>query len=164
MKALLRIAARICVASAFILVVPVTAQAAPCVGFTDVDDTSPFCVNVAWLKNRGVTLGCTATLYCPNDPVTRLQMAIFMNRLADSLFPLTCASGQIMKWNGTAWACANDNAGAGGGTVTSVMAGTGLQGSPNPITGAGSLNIAPAYQLPQSCANGQVAKSNGSGG
>jgi len=143
------------------------AQAAPCAGFTDVDDTSPFCVNVTWLKNRGVTLGCTSTtLFCPGDFVSRLQMAIFMNRLGDSLFPLTCAAGQVMKWDGLQWACANDaiGGGGGGGTVTSVAAGTGLQGSPNPITGAGSLNLAPGYQLPQACTNGQVPKSNGAGG
>lgn len=142
------------------------AGAAPCAGFTDVEDTSPFCVNVEWLRNRGVTLGCSATTYCPGDPVTRLQMAVFMNRLANSLFPLTCAAGQVMKWDGAAWTCSNDLTGGsgGGGTVTSVLAGTGLQGTPNPITGAGSLNVAPAYQLPQGCANGQVPKSNGGGG
>jgi hypothetical protein len=144
-----------------------TAQAAPCAGFTDVDDTSQFCGNVTWLKNRGITLGCTsATLYCPNDFVSRLQMAAFMNRLGDSLFPLTCAAGQVMKWDGLQWACANDaiGGGGGGGTVTSVAAGTGLTGSPNPITGAGAINIAPGYQLPQACTNGQVPKSNGTGG
>ena len=37
--------------------------AAPCGGFTDVDDTNPamrwgFCADVAWIKNRGVTSGC----------------------------------------------------------------------------------------------------------
>ena len=144
-----------------------TAQALPCAGFTDVDDTSPFCVNVTWLKNRGITLGCTSTtLFCPGDFVSRLQMAAFMNRLGDSLFPLTCAAGQVMKWDGLQWACANDaiGGGGGGGTVTSVAAGTGLTGSPNPITGAGSINLAPGYQLPQACSNGQVPKSNGAGG
>lgn len=57
------------------------ALAAPCAGFTDVDDADPFCTSVAWMKNRGITLGCTATLYCPGDFVTRLQMAAFMYRL-----------------------------------------------------------------------------------
>jgi trimeric autotransporter adhesin len=52
--------------------------------------------------------------------------------------------------------------GATGGTVTSVTAGTGLAGGP--ITTTGALNIASSYQLPQSCANGQVPKSNGAGG
>jgi len=67
------------------------ALAAPCAGFTDVDDTvvgAGFCKNVEWLKNRGITLGCTsATLYCPNDPVSRLGMAAFMNRLGTALTP-----------------------------------------------------------------------------
>lgn len=68
------------------------AAAAPCAGFTDVDDTivgASFCQNVEWLRNRQVTLGCTsATLFCPNDPVTRLQMAAFMNRLGNALEPV----------------------------------------------------------------------------
>jgi hypothetical protein len=62
------------------------ALAAPCAGFTDLDDSSEFCVNVTWMKNRGVTLGCTPTQYCPNADVTRLQMAAFMNRLGDVTF------------------------------------------------------------------------------
>ena len=67
-------------------VVP-TAQAAPCAGFNDVDDTSVFCANVAWMKNRGVTQGCAAGLYCPNDPVSRLAMAAFISRLDRVLTP-----------------------------------------------------------------------------
>ena len=65
------------------------ALAAPCAGFTDVDDTSGFCPNVEWLKNRAITLGCTSTtVYCPNDPVSRLAMAAFMNRLGTALTPI----------------------------------------------------------------------------
>jgi hypothetical protein len=68
--------------------VPSSAQ--PCSGFTDVDAGSQFCPNVDWLKNRSITLGCTsATLYCPNDPVSRLSMAAFMNRLGNALTPIT---------------------------------------------------------------------------
>lgn len=64
------------------------AVAAPCAGFTDVDSTSFFCGNVEWIKNRKVTLGCTSsTVYCPNDFVSRLQMAAFMNRLGTALTP-----------------------------------------------------------------------------
>ena len=66
------------------------AVALPCAGFTDVEDTSSFCPNVEWLKNRAVTLGCSsATLYCPTDPVTRLSMAVFMNRLGKALTPVS---------------------------------------------------------------------------
>ena len=61
-------------------------DAAPCAGFTDVDSTNGFCKNVEWLKNRGITTGCdTSTLYCPSREVTRLQMAAFLNRLANAM-------------------------------------------------------------------------------
>src|SRR5688572_28835994 len=73
--------------------------AAPCAGFSDVEDTSAFCANVTWLKNRQVTAGCTASLYCPHDPANRLQMAAFMNRLGTALTPVDlhvdAASGAI---------------------------------------------------------------------
>ena len=80
-------------------IVPI-ALAAPCAGFTDVDDASGFCPNVDWLKNRRITLGCTsATAYCPADPVSRLAMAAFMNRLGTALtpaqFPVDVAPGAI---------------------------------------------------------------------
>jgi hypothetical protein len=76
------------VAVAILAPFPNSAQAQSCAGFTDVAGTSPFCPNVEWLKNRGVTLGCTSTtLYCPTDPVTRLSMAAFMNRLGKALSP-----------------------------------------------------------------------------
>jgi Pro-kumamolisin, activation domain/Bacterial Ig-like domain (group 1)/Subtilase family len=61
----------------------------PCSAFNDVDITSIFCVNVEWIRNRSVTLGCQATLYCPLDAVTRLQMAAFMNRLGTALSAAT---------------------------------------------------------------------------
>jgi len=57
----------------------------PCFAFNDVDASSVFCTNVEWMRNRAVTLGCTTTLYCPIDFVTRLQMAAFMNRLGTTL-------------------------------------------------------------------------------
>ena len=62
-----------------------TAWAAPCAGFADVDSSSPFCASVTWLKNQGITLGCgDGTIYCPNDPVSRLGMAAFLKRMADA--------------------------------------------------------------------------------
>lgn len=59
-------------------------SAAPCAGFTDVDTSSGHCTEVTWIKNRGITFGCGAGLYCPNDPVTRIQMALFMYRQGNS--------------------------------------------------------------------------------
>lgn len=67
-------------------------HAAPCAGFTDVDDSSTFCKNVEWLKNRGITLGCTSqTLYCPAALVTRVAMALFLQRLGNAITPTTVA-------------------------------------------------------------------------
>jgi len=71
------------VASAFALPV----LAAPCAGFTDVEDTASFCPAVEWLKNRNITQGCTASQYCPASGVTRASMALFLNRLGTALSP-----------------------------------------------------------------------------
>ena len=63
-------------------------QAAPCSGFTDIEDSHPFCPSVEWLRNRAITLGCTSTSeFCPFASVNRLQMAAFMNRLGVALTP-----------------------------------------------------------------------------
>ncbi|MFO1311187.1 MAG: tail fiber domain-containing protein [Burkholderiales bacterium] len=162
--------------------------------FDDVAASDPFCGYITWMAQNGISLGCQVVdanhrLYCPKANVSRAAMAAFMNRLGNvrveavdtgpgltggpitsvgtinlastQLLPTTaCANGQIARWNGSAWACSTD-AGSGG-TVTSVASGTGLTGGP--ITSAGTLSIAASYQLPQSCANGQFAKSDGAGG
>ena len=71
-----------------------TSAAQSCVGFVDVPAADAFCPNVEWLKNRGITLGCTsATAYCPTDNVTRLSMAAFMNRLGAALTPVHLTPG-----------------------------------------------------------------------
>ena len=62
---------------------------AACGGFSDVTGADSFCNAAEWLKNRGITLGCTATDYCPNNNVTRAQMALFMQRLGDTIAPTT---------------------------------------------------------------------------
>ena len=67
------------------LVLPAGQAYADCDDFTDVGDF--ICPDVRWLKNRQITLGCTATLYCPDQAVSRLQMAAFMNRLGNVVTP-----------------------------------------------------------------------------
>lgn len=67
---------------------PTPAAAAPCAGFDDVDASNPFCANIEWVRNRKVTLGCALSQYCPTQPVSRAQMAAFMNRLGTALTPL----------------------------------------------------------------------------
>jgi hypothetical protein len=58
-----------------------SAVAQNCDGFVDVLASNPFCPDVTWLKAYGVTMGCDATHFCPNDYVSRLEMAAFMHRL-----------------------------------------------------------------------------------
>jgi glucose/arabinose dehydrogenase len=61
---------------------------AGCGGFTDVTGTDSYCNSVEWLRNRTITGGCTATLYCPPDVVTRASMALLQHRLGDAISPL----------------------------------------------------------------------------
>ncbi len=48
--------------------------------FTDVPSTHPFFPYIQKMRQLGITSGCTATTYCPDDPVTRGQMAVFIER------------------------------------------------------------------------------------
>jgi hypothetical protein len=51
--------------------------------FTDVAQGSPFCSHIVRMKELGITLGCTATTYCPLGFVTRESMAVFMVRAVE---------------------------------------------------------------------------------
>ena len=56
--------------------------------FTDVPDENVFHDDIAWLKDAGVTLGCNPPandMFCPDNDVTREQMAAFMRRFAQYL-------------------------------------------------------------------------------
>lgn len=48
--------------------------------FTDVPIGHPFFQEVQALFGSGITNGCTPTTFCPQDPVTRGQMAAFLSR------------------------------------------------------------------------------------
>jgi hypothetical protein len=55
--------------------------------FTDVPSSNQFHNSIDWMKDNGITVGCNPpanTRYCPNDNVTRGQMAAFMKRLAEN--------------------------------------------------------------------------------
>jgi len=61
---------------------------APCVGtFADVPLTHPFCGFIELLANDGITGGCNAQNFCPNNPVTRGQMAVFLAAAPNPLLP-----------------------------------------------------------------------------
>ena len=54
--------------------------------FTDVADTNQYFAWIQRMKLENVTAGCTATTYCPSDPVTREEMATFVMRGAFNQF------------------------------------------------------------------------------
>lgn len=49
--------------------------------FTDVPSNNLFFSYIQKLRQLGITAGCTATNYCPNDANTRAQMAVFLTRM-----------------------------------------------------------------------------------
>lgn len=54
--------------------------------FTDVPDSNVFHNSIDWMKDNAITVGCNPpanTQYCPDDSVTRGQMAAFMKRLSE---------------------------------------------------------------------------------
>ncbi len=70
------------VVSTTLLIAPLTAYATTSM-FADVPNDHIFVDHINWMKTAGITNGCgDGTNYCPNDDVTRGQMAAFMHRLA----------------------------------------------------------------------------------
>ena len=68
-----------------------------------------------------------------------------------------CAAGQVLKFSGSAWACASDVAGSG--TVTSVQTGSGLTGGP--ITSTGTISADTTFlqrRVTGSCPAGQFVR------
>jgi hypothetical protein len=77
--------------------------------------------------------------------------AIVRQKIAGYDSSLTPTSGQVLSWNGTAWAPA---ASGGVGTVTSILAGTGLDGGA--ISSSGTISIANSGVTTAMLANGSV--------
>jgi len=48
--------------------------------FTDVPKTDVACPYIHYIYSRGITTGCAAGLFCPNDLLPRWQMAVFIVR------------------------------------------------------------------------------------
>jgi hypothetical protein len=89
---------------------PPPASVAGAEQFTVVPAGNPFCRWIEDLANRGVVTGCAAGLYCPLNPATREQMAVFVLRTLDPVLnPPAClfsgeafadvpASSPFCKW------------------------------------------------------------------
>lgn len=77
------------------IVSPPAVSGPTCAGFVDVGTAdTDVCMAVEWLKNRSITLGCTATQFCPEDVVVRKHMALFMQRLGKALTPVVLYAEQ----------------------------------------------------------------------
>ena len=63
--------------------------------FTDVPRSEPFYKRIETLLHTGITAGCTATTYCPADPVSRGAMAIFIAKGLAGGGPNVPASGTV---------------------------------------------------------------------
>jgi hypothetical protein len=61
--------------------------------FPDVPCASPYAAWIAELARRGITAGCDGARYCPAEPVTREQMAVFVLRTVEApgYAPPACA-------------------------------------------------------------------------
>lgn len=71
---------------AILLAVPLTLYASH--QFADVPNAHTFHEAITWMADNGITQGCNPpanTNYCPENPVTRGQMAGFMKRFYDNL-------------------------------------------------------------------------------
>jgi subtilisin-like proprotein convertase family protein len=66
------------------------------INFNDVAANNPFYNDIGKLSARGVTLGCGNGNYCPNDSVTREQMAAFILRAKGEFDPPTPESQRFV--------------------------------------------------------------------
>jgi hypothetical protein len=75
--------------------------------FSDVPDGAFYHAFVDYLARSGVTAGCAVGLYCPDAPVTRGQMAVFLGkqRLLDGCPPDSVRAGAtcVDKYEASAW-------------------------------------------------------------
>ncbi|MGF1665672.1 MAG: CAP domain-containing protein [Acidimicrobiia bacterium] len=55
------------------------------------DNTSVFETDIEWLAATGITLGCAPNRFCPDDTVTRGQMAAFLRRAMEGSIPAGAA-------------------------------------------------------------------------
>lgn len=88
--------------SAAVLALTVPAVAWASHQFTDVPDSNIFHDDIDWMADNGVTKGCNPpenTRYCPDDNVTREQMAAFMHRLeTEGVFLTPEAAGAVSHY------------------------------------------------------------------
>src|SRR5579871_4226115 len=111
---------------------PVNYPAAPY--FTDVPSTHPYFPWIQKMKQLGITSGCNTTTYCPDDPVTREQMAVFIMR---------GAFNQLLPAGSPVIASATPAAASRGQTVTVTLTGqnTNFASGVTQVTGGAGITV-----------------------
>ncbi|KAA3639348.1 MAG: S-layer homology domain-containing protein [Armatimonadetes bacterium] len=71
--------------------------------FSD-DDGSVFEADIAWLSRSGITRGCGNRIFCPDQRVTRGQMAAFLHRALGGLLTPSSSSGVFTDTGGSEFA------------------------------------------------------------
>jgi len=105
--------------------------------------TSSFKADIKWVFDQGIAKGCGPERYCPNDPVTREQMAIFLDR---ALHLPTTTTDYFSDDNGRSGEAAINRVAAAG--ITSGCA-SGLYCPTDKVThGAMASFLARAFALP----------------
>ena len=64
-------------------------------GFDDVPEGHTFHDDIAWLADQGITQGCTEHSFCPDNNVTRGQMAALLHRMAEGPDPEDLARANL---------------------------------------------------------------------
>jgi hypothetical protein len=107
----------------------------PCTSspFSDVSVSSPICPWVQELVRRGVTAGCGGGQYCPNSPVTRSQMSVFLLSTwhGAGYAPAPCTSSAFNDVPGSSPFCPWIQEMAARGITAGCGAGTFCTESPN---------------------------------
>jgi hypothetical protein len=91
--------------------------------FSDVPDNAFFHAFVQFLVDNGITGGCENGHFCPEDPVTRGQMAVFLKKLADVVPVCPPDSAKVGttcmdKYEASVWETSN------AGLIQTIKAGT----------------------------------------
>ena len=115
------------------------------VGFDDISGLV-FEEDILWLVEQGITAGCATYRFCPNDPLTRAQMATFLVRAFD--YPLV-EGNRFIDVAGTHVANINALAAAG---ITLGCNADGTLFCPGDVVGRGQMAsfMARAMSLPPS--------------
>lgn len=76
--------------------------------FSDVPKTSVYYRDIETLLHKGVTGGCTATTYCPTNPVTREQVAVFTleGKEGSGYLPPACTTPMFSDVPASSFFCA----------------------------------------------------------